>query len=384
MKALQGSWPGAALDSNRLQLSGWLEPSFTGGSAARSNEQMAWNDRANEFLLQQAWFRFEHPLVTTGTTWPTVGFRSDWLVGSDYRFTMAWGLWNQQLLNSTGAQNLYGVDPVEFYVNAYVPTAFSGTEVRAGRFYNPFGFESVEAVSTPLLSRSYAFVESPFTFTGIMAINNPTPQWSVTLALINGNDMFFGSGQEMRGVGRLAWTSSDKRDSIALGTSLGRGKMNTGAPFNPATVGTQSEPAGRNNYNLFDLVATHTYSPVVSYSLEVIYAYEDGVPANVPGGIIKGGVTSGTARWGSVVNYLSYACTPRLSGVTRPEFFEDFEGQHTGFKGLYTALTTGVQWKVRKDIILRPEVRYDFNGESKPFEGKHGLFTAASDLILRW
>jgi hypothetical protein len=43
-----------------------------------------------------------------------------------------------------------------------------------------------------------------------------------------------------------------------------------------------------------------------------------------------------------------------------------------------------VQWKIRRDVILRPEVRFDYNGESKPFEGKHGLFTAASDLLLRW
>jgi hypothetical protein len=38
---------------------------------------------------------------------------------------------------------------------------------------------------------------------------------------------------------------------------------------------------------------------------------------------------------------------------------------------------------MRKGIIVRPELRYDFNEESRPFENKHGLFTAASDVILR-
>jgi hypothetical protein len=35
-------------------------------------------------------------------------------------------------------------------------------------------------------------------------------------------------------------------------------------------------------------------------------------------------------------------------------------------------------------VILRPEIRYDRNWESQPFEGKHDLFTAGTDLILRW
>jgi hypothetical protein len=35
-------------------------------------------------------------------------------------------------------------------------------------------------------------------------------------------------------------------------------------------------------------------------------------------------------------------------------------------------------------IVLRPELRYDYNAESRPFEDKHGLFTAAMDVILRW
>jgi hypothetical protein len=43
-----------------------------------------------------------------------------------------------------------------------------------------------------------------------------------------------------------------------------------------------------------------------------------------------------------------------------------------------------LNFQLRKDVILRPELRYDYNGESSPFEGRHGLFTAGTDLILRW
>ena len=54
------------------------------------------------------------------------------------------------------------------------------------------------------------------------------------------------------------------------------------------------------------------------------------------------------------------------------------------FAGLYTALTLGITFTPRKDIIFRPEIRYDYNDETRLFEDKHGLFIAAADVILRW
>jgi hypothetical protein len=43
-----------------------------------------------------------------------------------------------------------------------------------------------------------------------------------------------------------------------------------------------------------------------------------------------------------------------------------------------------MQFKLRNDVIVRPEIRYDYNNQSAPFEGHHGLVTAGADLILRW
>ena len=64
--------------------------------------------------------------------------------------------------------------------------------------------------------------------------------------------------------------------------------------------------------------------------------------------------------------------------------FDDFQGQRTGFNGLYTAITGGMQYRPVKDILIRPEVRFDYNGYSLPFENKHGIFTAAIDAIVRF
>ena len=103
MKSLQGTWRGALLDSERMQVTGWADVSFTASSATHSNLPMGFNDRANDFLLQQNWFRFERAVVTAGTTEPTFGFRCDTILpGSDYFFTLARGIFNDQLTADHG------------------------------------------------------------------------------------------------------------------------------------------------------------------------------------------------------------------------------------------------------------------------------------------
>jgi hypothetical protein len=383
MRELQGTWNGGLLDDHRMSISGWVDSSFTASTAGASNEPMTWNDRANRLLVQQFFLRAERTVVATGTTEPTFGFRSDWLVGTDYRFTLARGVFNGQLANADGAQNLYGVDPIQFYGEAYFPTVASGLDVKVGRFYCPIGEESNEAVSTPLASRSYTFTTEPFTHFGVLTLLTVNPEWSMHACLVNGNDIVFDDGQELRFIGRVQWTQPGGRNTVAFGTAVGRGKFNIGAPNAAATVATAAEPFGRNNLNVFDVVYTHTFNPVLSYTLETAYGYTTNVPpaaapgeANRPGG--------GTAAFASAVNYLFFTMSPRLSATGRLEFFDDFQGQRTGFEGLYTAATAGVQFRPRKDVILRPELRYDFNEESRPFEGKHDLFTATMDVIVRW
>ena len=83
-------------------------------------------------------------------------------------------------------------------------------------------------------------------------------------------------------------------------------------------------------------------------------------------------------------HYLTQTFTPRLSATTRLELFHDFQGQRTGFCGLYTAGTLGIAYKPRPWLIFRPEVRYDYNDESRPFNGQHDLATAAMDMIVQW
>src|SRR5205814_316899 len=129
MKALQGTWYGWELDGHRLQLSGWTDVSFTASSDRASNLPLGFNDRANDFLLQQNWVRFERTVVTSGTSEPTFGFRTDWILpGSDYFFTLPRGIFNGQLTAADGKPQRYGIDPIQFYGEAYFPTVARGLD----------------------------------------------------------------------------------------------------------------------------------------------------------------------------------------------------------------------------------------------------------------
>jgi hypothetical protein len=359
MKSLEGTWLGCALDAKRLTISGWTELSFTASTARDSQLPMGFNYRANEFHVQQNWLRLDLPVVTSGTTEPSFGFRSDWIIpGIDYRFTLPRGLWNSQLTGNDGQPNRYGVDPVQFYGVAYVPTIGDGLEVRIGRMFCQYGVESIAAVDNALASHAYTFIYDPFTHTGAMATLKLDKTWSVQFGLMLGNDVFIDPAAHATFMGSVKWAPPDGRQSVLISTILNSGRYDVAEQFN--------------NPNIFDVVYTHKLNDKLSWSFEGLFGYQLEVPS------------IGDTHWFGILNYLTYTYSEKLSGTCRLEFFEDADGNRTGYEGLYTALTAGLTFRPRKDMIFRPELRYDYNHESRPFEGKHGLFTATADVILRW
>lgn len=359
LKSLQGTWPGWVLDDHRVQILGWTDASFTASSATHDQLPMGFNYRANELLLQQNWLRIESPVVSSGTTQPTFGFRSDWILpGSDYRFTLARGLFDDQLTANDGSPSTYGFDPVELYAEVYFPNVAHGLDIKLGRVFCQYGVETIDAPSNALFSHGYTFIYDPFTHTGLMATAKLTDTWTVQLGIMLGSDVFIDPASEPYGMATFRWAPPGGRDTVLLSFIFGSGRFNQIEAFN--------------NPNIVDLVYTHQLTSRLTYSFEGLGGYQTNVPA------------IGTAHWFGLLNYLTLVLTPRLSGTMRLEFFDDIDGQRTGFAGLYTAATAGVAFKPRKELTIRPELRYDYNADSRPFENQHGLFTAAVDLIVRW
>src|SRR6185295_17397180 len=132
--------------------------------------------------------------------------------------------------------NYYGYDLPQFYGNMYLPNVMDGLEIRVGRMFCPLGFESNEAVSTPMLSRSLTFTFSPFTHFGVMGILNLNSRWQLQAMAADGNDVWIGeASQQWRFVGKLKYESEDKRWDAAVSATLGQAEMNVAAPFAPTT-----------------------------------------------------------------------------------------------------------------------------------------------------
>jgi len=398
MAMMSGTCFGNMLESKGVRVSGWAQMSYTHSSNNVTNlPGVTFNDRANSFLFQQFWVNIEKAIDTESNE-VHGGFKVAFLAGSDYRFTLMRGIFNNQLKNTRSdfeepngfRQNLYGVDLPQFYASLWLPGVMGeGTEVRVGRMFEPNGFESVEGPTAPLLSRDYDFTWAPpFFHVGIALLPKFNKNLSAFLMLANGNDVFFDGSDELRFVGNLIWQSDDGSDRFTIGTSLGRGKFNAGRPNGPAegitTIGLAYEPFGRNNFNDFDMVYVRKWDDFFTTATEFTYGYQQGVPAGATGSTSNFNGGSGTADWWSITQYFIYNFTEQVGSIARLEVFEDVQGSRTGFEGVYYAGTLGLQFRPTNSVMFRPEIRYDYNEESRPFEGKHGLFTAAADLIFKF
>src|SRR5262249_9639219 len=155
---------------------------------------------------------------------------------TDYRFTVARGLFDNQLGPHGLQPNTYGIDPVQFYAEAYFPTVFRGLDVKIGRFYAQYGVQSIEAPNNALFSHTYTFLDNPFTQTGIMATATLTDALTVQVGLADGQDIFIAPGVGPNLLGSVKWTSSDQRDTVTVATILASGRFNQPLSLNNADL----------------------------------------------------------------------------------------------------------------------------------------------------
>jgi hypothetical protein len=191
-----------------------------------------------------------------------------------------------------------------------------------------------------------------------LATLSVTDAWSVQAGIVLGSDIFIDPADTPTAIGSIKWAPPGGRDSVLFSFIVGNGRFD--------------RPRNFHNPEIFDLVWTHRFNSRLVWNFEALY----GCTTHVP--------DTGFANWFGAINYLTYTWTPRLSSTARLEFFDDAQGQRTGFPGLYNALTLGLSYQPRSAVTFRPEIRYDGNDRSRPFEDRHGLFTAGFDVILRW
>ncbi|HZZ76886.1 MAG TPA: outer membrane beta-barrel protein, partial [Gemmataceae bacterium] len=258
MRHLQGTAAGDCLKQHRIEILGWTDASLTASSDRVSNLPLGFNYRANDFLLQQNWLRIDRPVDTSENAGPNLGFRIDTILpGSDYRFTVARGLFS----NQTG---IYGIDPIQFYGEAYLPGVAEGMNVKVGRFFAQIGAEANDAPSNLLWSHSYTFIYDPFTHTGVLSTIKLSKEWSVQAGLVLGSDDFINAVDTPTFIGSVKWAQKDNKNTVLFSVILGSGRYN--------------QPHQFNNPNVFNLIYTHQFSKKLSYTLDSLFGYQTDVP----------------------------------------------------------------------------------------------------------
>jgi hypothetical protein len=388
MQAVYDCCPyGQEIKDSRIKLYGWATASGTWSNAHNSNAPTSYWVVPNSYELDQLVVRLEREMDTVQTDHMDWGFRSTGMYGQDYRYTTAGGWLSYQLLKEN---RLYGFDPIEQYVDVYIPWVFEGMEIRVGRWVACPDIETQLAPDNYLGSHSILFTFDTYTQTGVMFTFRLTEQWMVQGAIQSGTDMApWYVGATPTGFFGCRWVSCDNNDSVY--TCLNN--INN-AEFRHFIV--DGQPAGHDNYNYIVSTWTHRFSENFHSATEAYFMWQrdaevGGTPSIGPvqsfgGGGGDGILLPGTSLAYGVLNYSMYALTDNDYATFRSEWYRDERGMRTGFSDNYSSFTLGLSHNFNPVFQIRPEIGWYHAYNQAAFDNgtKKDLILYGFDMTLRF
>lgn len=367
---------------------GWISQGITVNTdspADRFNGPQTFNDRSNEYQMNQLYLVMERPVDSTLCRWD-FGGRVDLLYGTDYFFVEANSLetrddgsprWNSgNGPRGTGA-SLYGLAMPQLYAELAAPWG-AGLTMKIGHFYSILGYETAMDPVNFFYSRSYMrqYAE-PFTETGFL-LNYPfAPAWSVQAGVTRGWNNWEDLNDKGSFLGGLQWRCPDGQTSLRFALQTG-----------------SEDLSGQNNRTVYSLVYHRVITPALVYVLQHDLGTEGGAATD-------SNFQPKTAKWYGIAQYLFYNVTPTTALGLRVEWFRDqdnarvlgipFESVAQG--GTYVEVTGGVNWQPYERVTLRSELRWDRSTTDAPLLGIGGMYddfsdkdqlTWATNLIVRF
>ena len=391
MQAIWSGSHGEAWKRSGIQIYGWLNGGFNISTSGTKdghygNAPAAYYLVPNSFQPDQEVLYIERQPDTVQTDHFDWGFRLTNLYGIDYRFTTAKGYFSQQLLGGPSKQ--YGDDLVMAYVDLYFPQVAEGMNVRIGRYISLPDIEAQLAPNNYTYSHSLLYTFDAYTQTGINVTTKLNNQWLVQVGLSAGNDVAPWVGEpdaKPTFNACLAYTWREGRDShYACLNSLNSGKY--------AYNNLQS--VYYTWYHKFGHSSWHT-------ATEWWYMWEKDVPNVNPAGAPAGAaallINGANGAWcdspqqltctapeTAVVNYVEKQFGKHDYLTIRNEYFDDIQGQRTGFKTKYTEHLLGWGHWIGTTILFRPELRYEHSYDVPAYNTgtKKDQLVFASDVIF--
>lgn len=384
----------------RLHVGGWLQQGFTWNPSNPSNRQNApvlFNDRANDYQLNQLYFYLAREAVIDGTwNW---GGRVDVNLGTDSRFVTVPGLeeHHDRTAKWNGEGKQYGIAVPQAYAELATPIGPLGSSLRVGHFYALGGYETFAAPENFFYSHAYTYLYGePFTFTGAMLLAPLNDSMALGIAATSGWDVWDSSANEW-GL-RVGWMtkSADRRTTLAV-------TLHSGNDFTGITTGSGPMDDSR---HWASLVFKHELLPRAWYVFQADYGYQDS--AVVVLNQTTNRLDFEAARWWGVNQYLTAELTDTWSAGLRVEWFRDEDNARVAvpvrfnpagptFTGQdYVGVTAGFNWEPHSNIRFRQEVRWDWSNVAsnpavpggqagvRPFNDRtsRDQVTVAVDMVL--
>ena len=425
MVAIANTQLGHAMSDAHVQVYGWVAPAANISSNTvkpGGNAPAAYDYTPNTVQLDQAVVYVERLADTTQNDHFDWGFRFSTLYGVDYRYTTAYGLFSNQLLNQNATNS---VDFPMVYVDLYFPV-MQGMDVRIGRFI------SIPDIEAQLAPNNYTYVHSltytfdNYTNTGVQVTTALTKNWILQLGLTVGSDtMPWNAGARLTnqmpgnvlypgttflkdpgavasGTFGVRWTSDDGRDDLNLVMDAWNGGQ-----------------WGYNNLQWVGGTYYHKLNDYWHFAFESWNIHENNVPNldnAATAAIIAGGGTPfspqfipfnapNAAHCGNAVAltctadeqtfllYINYSPNKLNNFSLRTEFFMDPQGQRTGVATNYTDVALSWQHWLSPQIEFRPEIAYYKSLNALAFNGnvnagiaptRDWAVIAASDVIVHF
>ena len=318
-----------------LSVRGWLSQGVTlNGESQDSNFNgpVSFNDRANEYQLNQLYFILERSIDKTSDKFD-LGGRVDFMYGTDAQFTQATG-WDVGWVEPDTSR-FYQVAMPQMFLEGLVPVG-SGLTVKAGHFYTLIGNEVVTAPDNFFYSHAYTMqYGEPFTHTGVLFSYALSDSVSLTAGVTRGWDNMSEVDKDPQGIGAIAWSDGDTTATFSL---------------------TSGNEAPSLNRTMYSLVVGHQITDRLKYTFQHDWGYQE-----------EGAASGAAAHWYGVNQYLTYATSDKVSLGLRAEWFRDADGVRVagvrsgspGAESDYVGITAGLNYQVTSCLRIRPELRYD-------------------------
>jgi hypothetical protein len=405
MNALSNTPAGQVLNDWHIQVYGWIN---AGGNLSSStvrggNAPAAYDYNPNTVQLDQAVVYFERLPDTVQKDHIDWGFRLAPIYGENYRYTTAYGLWSNQLLNQNSN---YGYDLPMAYGEVFIPQLAEGLLLRFGRFISIPDIEAQLAPNNYMYTHSMTYTFDNYTNTGLQATLAATKNWIFQLGYSVGSDtMPWNEGAHLTNLlpGNALYPGTTfLKDPGATPSITGGIRYTTDSGKDSINIVADAINGGQwgyNNLQWYGLTYYHIFNEQWHISFEAYQLGEKGVPNALnpaAAGIVAGGGTPfspqfvpfnapGLAQCNSTtvltcntstitaLAYVSYSPT-KLDNISyRVEYYDDKEGQRTGTKTAY--FETGIGWQhwFSPQIEIRPEVSYYKSLDANAFNGNSNL-----------